>query len=205
MNSLLHNIRFYVLLFSLLLSFWLLFSYPDTYQRAQINGITAVIFLYFALLAGPLTRVFPRLPFRASYIKMRRALGVSAFYFALLHLLSTIDYMGGINVILEFITQGALPLLAGLISFIILLFMALTSFDVAVRVITFPKWKFLHRFVYVVEILIVYHMFILGHHFLDRASLMSLIAFGALAVLITLQLWAFVKQKARSSVPTPQT
>src|SRR5258708_6698150 len=92
-SSLKTNIRFYVWLLtiglSLLIYFWVTinFSYPslEIIRLTQISGLMAVIYLYFTLLAGPLCYVWKSFAWRGEYLKARRALGVSAFYFSLVH------------------------------------------------------------------------------------------------------------------------
>lgn len=83
------NIRFYVLFFSILLSvvtyFYVISTTPESSLQVikitQIYALVAITYLYITLLATPLTKIFTSLPFRGQYIKARRALGVSAFYF----------------------------------------------------------------------------------------------------------------------------
>src|SRR5438105_3682800 len=93
MKFLLHNIRFYILCGSLLLSIFIL-RWVQTYipqgqlqtiRLEQIYAFAAIIFLYLALLIGPLCYTFFHIPYRDYILKARRAIGVSSFYFALLH------------------------------------------------------------------------------------------------------------------------
>ena len=83
MKDLLRNIRFYTLFLSFGLSVIFLIFIKFHYESARIETIrfqqysvlTAVFFLYLALLAGPFCYVFKFFPFRHQYIKARRALG----------------------------------------------------------------------------------------------------------------------------------
>jgi len=88
------NIRFYVLLTSALLAgaiyTWIKITIPNEptaqiIKLTQAYALVAVTYLYIALLTTPITRIFTFLPFRGHYIKARRAIGVSAFLFSLLH------------------------------------------------------------------------------------------------------------------------
>ncbi len=54
-------------------------------RLVQFYAFSSFTFLYFSLLASPLFAAFPQLPGRALYIKARKALGVSAFFFGVLH------------------------------------------------------------------------------------------------------------------------
>src|ERR1700754_2695362 len=93
MKNLFNNIRFQILFFSLLLSvilfLWTRISYSgltlQNIRLTQLFALTSVIYLYLSLLASPLFHSFPNLQIRPLYLKSRRALGVSAFYFGLLH------------------------------------------------------------------------------------------------------------------------
>src|SRR5262245_22006349 len=106
MQDLLKNIRFYILIGSFFLSailYWIVFQTVSQEQLQiirlnQIYGLISIGFLYLALLAGPLCYTFPQLPFKKRYLKARRAIGVSAFYFALLHaLIGFYGQLGGLD------------------------------------------------------------------------------------------------------------
>ena len=103
------NVRFYILLFStfvfVVINLFIKTSTQDPYLQSllltQSYALTSITFLYLALLAGPLTYTFRFLPFRGTYLKARRAIGVSAYLFALLHArLGFFEQLGGF---------GALP------------------------------------------------------------------------------------------------
>lgn len=190
-----YNIRFYVLVFSLALSagilVWVNGNVPDqaakTTLLAQIYSLTALSYLYFALLAGPLTRVLTALPFRGRYLKARRAIGVSAFYFALLHIrFAFFDVLGGFQGLFSLDGKYILAIFASSTAFLILFLMAATSFDAIIRKLTFPKWKMLHRFVYLAGVLILFHAMIIGSHFQNISSSVPVIVFIGVVVLLTL-------------------
>lgn len=193
--SLFYNIRFYVLVFSLALSagilVWVNGNVPDqaakTTLLAQIYALSALSYLYFALLAGPLTRVLTVLPFRGKYLKARRAIGVSAFYFVLLHVrFSFFDVLGGFPGLLSLDGKYRLAIFASSIAFLLLLLMTVTSMDIMVRKLTFPKWKMLHRFVYLAGVLILFHAMIIGSHFQNISSAIPVIVFVGVVVLLAL-------------------
>ncbi len=181
------NVRFYVLVFSSLLSLAIYFYVtnftPASYQTiriTQIYALTATSFLYFALLAGPFTYNF-KTSLNSLYIKARRAIGVSAFYFAFLHYLFGIfGVIGGIMAVFSLPAKYILAISLSYTALIILLLMAMTSFDFMIKFMTFKKWKFLHRFVYIAGIFILIHALLIGEHF-QSLSPISVIA----AILIT--------------------
>lgn len=190
------NVRFYILIFSALLSgaiyFWAKISFDTDYSQAvnltQTYALVAVTYLYFALLASPLVRFFPSFPFRAKYIQARRALGVSAFFFGCLHAyyaffkeLGGFESLGFLN--LKYLTAITLSTLA----LTILSLMALTSFDFIIDKLGFRNWKFLHRFVYVAGLLITVHALMLGSAFTDLSSAIPQVFGVALSLLLILE------------------
>lgn len=166
MSSLFSNIRFYILLLSFILSFVEYLYFREVSLLVPVYAYTAVLYLYIALLAGPVTKIFQSLPFRAKYLKARRAIGVSAFYFSLLHVrFAFFDYLGGFWVLPNLDNTYLTALLFSTTAFIILTLMAATSFDALVKKLTFPKWKKLHQLVYIAGVLIVLHASLIGSNF----------------------------------------
>lgn len=188
MKHLFRNIRFYVLLFSLILSVFIYFSSWNVTQLTQTYALTAATFLYLTLLAGPLCYQFKFLPFRGQYIKARRAIGVSAFYFSLLH-----AYFAFFKELGGFSSLGTLPgkyIIAISLSFtslIILTLMALTAMDFMIERMGFKKWKFLHRFIYLVGIFILIHALLIGSHF-QNLGIIPIVSAVAIAFLLILEI-----------------
>lgn len=119
----------------------------------QRLGRAAVYFLIVSLACTPLNTLFG---WRQA-LKHRRTLGLYAFGYAMLHFLMFIGVDYGFNLkeisrqIIEkpFITLGSL-------SFLILLALAVTSFDSSKRKLG-KNWKRLHRSVYLAGILVLIH------------------------------------------------
>jgi len=194
--ELLKNSRFYILLSSLLLSVLVFLVIQQTVpdfqgQAVKLNELYAflsVIYLYIALLASPLTQTFKFLPLRGEFIFARRAIGVSAFWFAALHIYFAffVELQGFSG--LGFLSNSYLVSLGlGLIGFLVMTAMAVTSVDWIIDKVTFNVWKILHRFVYFASLLIVLHTLLLGSHFLDLSGTIPLIFFAALAFLLILE------------------
>lgn len=206
-RSLLSNIRFYVLLFSIVLSvsLYLFVSLTIPSGPTQIiklteyYALTAVTLLYLALLAGPFCYTFSFLPYRKYYLKSRRALGVSAFYFAFLHfLLSFFGLLGGFEGIPYLSGTYLFSITLAFIALTILFSMAATSFDSVIEKMTFRRWKNLHRLVYLAGVFALIHALLLGSHFQDLYSLIPQIFFIALVFLLSLELLridAFMKKR----------
>ncbi len=196
MGELFKNIRFYVICFSLLLSLGIFIFVKTTVpsgtiqiiKLTQIYALTAVTYLYIVLLATPVTRYFKFLPFRSEYIKARRALGVSVFYFSCLHgYLAFFKQLGGFEGLSYLSSKYLLAIILSFTALVIFTLMASTAFDSMVEKLSFKKWKILHRFVYLAGMLIIIHALMLGTHFADLSALIPKIFFLALALLLALE------------------
>ena len=66
-----------------------------------------------------------------------------------------------------------------------LFLLAITSFDAVIKFMTYPRWKWLHRFVYLGGVLILLHVWMIGTHLAYPGVQIS--AFGALALLLGLE------------------
>ncbi len=196
MNELLKNIRFWVVSFSIILSIIIFVIVKTTVpsgtiqiiKLTQIYALTAVTYLYVVLMATPITRYFKFLPFRSEYIKSRRALGVSTFYFACLHgYLAFFKQLGGFSGLGFLSSKYLIAITLSFIALLIFTFMAATAFDSMVEKLSFEKWKFLHRFVYLAGVLILIHALMLGTHFSNLSTTIPKIFFSALSVLLILE------------------
>jgi methionine sulfoxide reductase heme-binding subunit len=124
-------------------------------------GFVACLLLATVLTFTPLRVLFPKSPVVQSLNRHRRLVGVSAFFYAALHLTTHILYEGGQDVsaipkILETAVKKPFQL-TGLITFTILLVLAITSLHFFVRWLGGKKWKNLHRLAYVAAGLAAYH------------------------------------------------
>lgn len=196
MKALLNNIRFYILLLStLLLCGIILYSVTSyntsTLQLIRINQLTSfasLIYLYLALLPSPLFAVFPHFPLRDKITKARRAVGVSAFFFGLIHaLVAFFGQLGGFEGLPFLTTRYLLALFLGFLALQILCVLALTSFDSIIAKMTFPKWKRLHRLIYIACILILIHTLMLGTHYADLSGIIPQVTFILLSTLFLLE------------------
>lgn len=190
-----HNIRFYILAGSIGLSviiyLWIMLTIQGSTQIVRlvdIYGFLSLIYLYLSLLAGPFCYRFRWFLFREKYLKARRALGVGVFYFALLH--TCFSFFGQLDGFagLEFLGGKYLfAVIVGFIALIIFSLLAITSFDYAVTKLSFPKWKLLHRFIYLAGILVLIHSLMLGIHYSNLSSITTQITFIAIVFLLALE------------------
>lgn len=188
-------IRYFVLNSFLILSVVIYFYYkaaiPDrelqTIRLTQAYALWSLGLLYASLLPGPLYEAFPRLLGKVLYIRARRAIGVSAFYYGLLHsFISFFGQFGGFAG-LSFLSNGYLTAVAlGFAGLAILSLLALTSFDYWVNRLG-RYWKLLHRLIYVAAWLILAHTFLIGTHFSSLSKAPSQLLAIAVALLLILE------------------
>lgn len=171
-RSLWDNSRFYVLATSVVISVlciaWFRVTLPSDqlfYIRTQqVLGLLALVYWYGALAISPVTYVVGKQRLR-HVVFMRRAIGVSAAYFALLHFgIALWGQLGGLAGL--WVLPGAfqLSLALGAVAMVALGAMALTSFDAVIRAMTFRRWKWLHRIAYGAFIAVLLHIWMIGSH-----------------------------------------
>lgn len=129
---------------------------PDpTGAMAFATGKTTLRLLVITLAISPLRRIWPRLSW---LIKFRRLLGLFAFFYATLHMLTYVALYAGFNVSLmlsdvakrRFITAGAA-------AYLLLLPLALTSTAWSIRRLGGKRWNLLHMLIYPAAVLGVIH------------------------------------------------
>jgi methionine sulfoxide reductase heme-binding subunit len=134
----------------------------------HLVGDWAVRFLILTLALTPLQRIF-------NYPKIalvRRMLGVTAFAYAMSHfILYIININYDLNMLISEITHR-FYLTIGFIALLGLSALAATSFDSAVRKLG-AKWKTLHRIVYGLAVLALFHYFIQSKLDVSAATLMA--------------------------------
>src|SRR5262249_7378210 len=116
-------------------------------------GLWALRLLIFPLAITPLRQLVG-----VNLLRYRRALGLSAFYYALMHLATYLVLDQG----LDFDAIGAdilkRPYITiGMTCFLVLLPLAAASSNLAIRRLGGKAWQRLHRFVYLAAILAVLH------------------------------------------------
>jgi sulfoxide reductase heme-binding subunit YedZ len=96
----------------------------------------------------------------AGLARLRRMLGLFVFFYALLHFVAYVwlDQSGQWDDILRDIPQRPF-ILVGLLALALLLPLALTSFNAAIRWMGAARWRGLHRAVYLIALLAILHFF----------------------------------------------
>jgi sulfoxide reductase heme-binding subunit YedZ len=118
-------------------------------------GFTASVILAIVLSLSPLRVIFPKSRLVLALNRHRRLIGVTVFVYVLLHVTVHFLYEGGFATFPADIQKPFI--FTGLIAFIILFLLAITSVNRAVRWLGARRWKWLHRLAYVAAALVVYH------------------------------------------------
>ena len=125
-------------------------------------------------------------------IRYRRRIGLFAFFYGCLHLATYVgaDQFFDLTAILADIAKRKF-IAAGFAAFLLLVPLALTSRDRAVRRLGFVRWKRWHRLVYVAALLGVVHFV-----WRVKADLREPLLFGAmLALLLAIRAWDVVRRQ----------
>lgn len=195
-SSWLKNIRFYVLTISitaaLIIYLFSLFNISQPGNRLvfliKSYALLAASCLYLAVMATPITKLFPRLPFNTSYLKMRKALGVSTVIFALLHgYFAFFGDIGGLEGFGLLAGKRLFAVILGIITLTIFVLLLPTALDPIIAKLTYPKWKLLHRVIYLTVFFVTIHALILGSHFSNGLNPVSVIFSLALILLVILE------------------
>jgi sulfoxide reductase heme-binding subunit YedZ len=158
------------------------------------SGEWSARLLIFALMLTPLSRLLPRQGWVRWLIGRRRAFGVAAFGYALLHLLFYVLEMRTLRDMLA--ELGALGIWTGWLAVALMLPIALTSNDASMRALK-AGWKRLQRLAYPAALLTLVHWAFV-HDNLSAA----LINFAPLALL---QVWRLVRLARPNTQPRMET
>jgi sulfoxide reductase heme-binding subunit YedZ len=182
---------------------WLLLAAPaavtigqwlttDAYAGDYLHGTGewSARLIILALMLTPLAQLFPGRSWVRWLLARRRAFGVAAFGYALLHLLLYVVDMGALAPILaEF---SALGIWTGWASFLLLVPLALTSNQASMRLLK-TGWKRLQRLAYPAAFLTLLHWM-----FVHDGIVPALVNFAPLALL---QLWRIARRWRGDRLP----
>jgi sulfoxide reductase heme-binding subunit YedZ len=120
------------------------------------TGLWTLRMLCVLLLVSPLREAMGW----AALARLRRMLGLFVFFYALVHFVAYVwlDQSGQWEDILGDVPKRPF-ILVGLLAFMLLIPLALTSFNAAMRWMGAARWRHLHRAVYVIGLLAILHFF----------------------------------------------
>lgn len=162
-------------------------------------AFTGMTLFSLSLLISTMFKWFPR---TARLWRWRRWLGVSAFVFITLHMLTVIGLFFNFNLTYLYFSFNPWVnlIIPGTLAYIILLVMASISTDTMVSKIKPKKWKFIHRFVYLAFIAAMLHFFFVHPVAIKNAPgyFLTLIVF----VTVLSQVYWFLRIAARKKFVT---
>jgi len=124
----------------------------------RTTGMLALVFLCLALAVTPLRNIFGI----NSLVKFRRMLGLFAFFYGSLHLLTYVWFDRGFNVLSVGPDVVKRPfILVGMTAFVLMVPLAITSTNKMVKRLGGKRWAMLHRLVYLGAIAGVVHFWML--------------------------------------------
>lgn len=148
----------------------------------QRTGLLALTFLLLSLACTPVSSVFGW----KELTQRRKALGNYGFLYAAVHVLAFVglDYGFRISAILRDVGTKWY-ILIGLTAFLLLLPLALTSFNYWMKRLG-KNWKRLHKLVYVISPLVVVHFFLAakGDLFRLQGNILQPMLYGGIALLL---------------------
>ena len=124
----------------------------------RTTGMLTLVFLSLTVAVTPLRRIFGI----NSLVKVRRMLGLFAFFYGALHLLTYVWFDRLFNLISVVQDVGKRPfILVGMTAFALMVPLAITSTNKMVKRIGGKRWATLHRLVYLAAIAGVIHFWML--------------------------------------------
>lgn len=124
----------------------------------RTTGMLTLVFLCLALAVTPLRKIFGV----NTLAKFRRMLGLFAFFYGSLHLLTYVWFDRQFHLLSTIEDIGRRPfILAGMTAFVLMLPLALTSTNRMIKRLGGKRWAQLHRLVYFAAIAGVVHFWML--------------------------------------------
>lgn len=168
---------------------------PDpTATVTHATGFATLRLLILSLAITPLRRLSPRL---SSLVRFRRLLGLFAFFYGCLHLLTYLWLYSGFNVaaMIDDIAKRRY-IMAGMAAWLLLVPLAATSTTWSIRKLGGKRWQALHRLAYVSAISgVVHYWWIVKSGVRTPVTLTVVLA----ALLLARVVWKF-RQRVRPGV-----
>lgn len=158
------------------------------------SGEWALYFLCITLGVTPLRR----LTGWNWLVKLRRMLGLYAFFYALLHFIAFLwfDHVFDVAAMLADVVKRPF-ILVGFIAFVLLVPLAATSTNAMIRRLGGKRWQWLHRLIYLIAPLAILHFWWMKAGKNDFAQPML---FGAVvAALLGLRVWWHLRRRSATA------
>jgi sulfoxide reductase heme-binding subunit YedZ len=151
------------------------------------TGVFSMIFILVSLAVTPLRRIFRGAHWVRWLSISRRYIGVAGFAYAAIHTLVWLVRNSFWKLLVSFTRPDVL---LGWLGFFILVALAVTSNDRSVRQLG-PRWKSLHKWVYIATSLALLHWFMASNFRMDYVAIYG----GTFVVLMIIRI-AFSKRRA---------
>jgi sulfoxide reductase heme-binding subunit YedZ len=167
------------------------------------SGEIAIWTLGAVLSLSPLRALFSRSQVVMALNRHRRAIGVSACVYGLLHFGFHVLYEGGFDGLARSLSKPFIWF--GVAGLSILVALALTSNNWSIRALGGKNWKLLHRLAYAAAALLIYHQSIAGkgHWHIARWLLFLLLTLQTARVTKTLRTRSARGNRTMSPTPPP--
>ncbi|MEO4045325.1 protein-methionine-sulfoxide reductase heme-binding subunit MsrQ [Hoeflea sp. CAU 1731] len=158
----------------------------------QTLGLWALRFLIITLAITPLRDLFGY-----NFVRYRRAFGLLCFYYTLLHLTTyvVLDQNLNIAVILNDVFKRPF-ITAGVLSFVVLTLLAITSNNMMIHRMGAASWIKLHRFVYLAAAAAAVHFILL----VKSWPMEPLVYFAIVMTLLACRLFKRIRKRRRKLV-----
>jgi len=124
----------------------------------RTTGMLTLTFLTVTLAITPVRKIFAFNPL----IKVRRMLGLFAFFYGLIHLVTYVWFDRGLNLASVFPDVAGRPfILIGMLAFLLMVPLAVTSTDNMLKRLGGKRWRNLHRVTYAAAVAGVVHYWML--------------------------------------------
>ena len=159
------------------------------------TGIWTLRFLLITLAATPLRR----LTGFSSLIRFRRMLGLFAFFYGFVHLATYIwlDQYFDFRAILKDMFLQRPFIITGVISFLMMVPLAITSTRKWIGRLGGSRWQMLHRLIYFSAAIGILHYYLRGKVEIGRAATYA----GLLLILLAFRAWHALQQRRAQSTP----
>lgn len=164
-------------------------------QALNQLGLMALVFLVAALACTPLKTIFGW----TWPLRLRRMLGLYSFFYAALHVstYAGVDQFFDWRTIVDDVTKRKF-IFVGFAALVLLIPLAVTSTNAAVKRMGYARWKQLHRLAYVAPILGVIHFTWRVKKDVSEPTLYAIV----LGALLLIRVVAYARSRLSASVAT---
>ncbi len=161
----------------------------------RMTGVMSLVFLVITLLVTPLRKLFGW----GWLAKLRRSLGLYAFFYGMAHLATYLVWDRNLDILSVPGDVWLRPFIAvGMAAFVLMVPLAVTSTNAMIKKLGGKKWTLLHKLTYPVLIAGVVHYWMIV-----KSDIRWPLFFAALtAILLSYRIFDFLKKKTPKPAPS---